>query len=163
METSGAQLLEAEPFVELFADHAVYLGAYTRADAESMVSDLLVRRGAVMSASAIDALIYCTGGHPGLLRAALSAFIDRPVLASIPAAGLSPALLTLAGVAQECAAIWGSLSPGEQQALLARHSEARPASSSGAELLLHKKRLLGDGDATFPPVFAAFVASGAAG
>lgn len=162
MEDAGADLLDVEPFTELFVDRVIYLSAYTRADAEAMAGDLLVRYGAVMGADTISALIDYTGGHPGLLRAALNAFIERPVLASTPAAMHPPALLALEGVAQECSAIWSSLSENEQQALLARQAGDCAAGAGDAELLLQRKRLLSENGVAIPPVFAAFAALSAA-
>jgi hypothetical protein len=160
MADAGVSATAAEPFVELFADHVVYVGAYARADAEAMVTDLLVRRGAVLHAAAIGALLDCTGGHPGLLRAAINVVIDHPALGALPTAGLSPALLTAAAVTQECGAIWGSLTALEQAAIEARCRGQ--AGDTAAEAILQRKGLLDDSSALCPPLFAAYIADASA-
>jgi hypothetical protein len=157
MQDAGVGALAAEPFVELFADHVVYLSAYSRVDAEAMVTDLLVRRGAVLHAAAIGAVLDCTGGHPGLLRAAINTMIDYPALAALPAAGLPPALLTASAVVHECGAIWGSLTPSEQSTIQARFRGQ--AGDTAAEMLLQRKGLLDDRTLPCPPLFAAYVAA----
>ncbi len=160
IEQAGMNALEAEPFVELFADNVVYISTFDRIDAEAMVSNLLVRRGAVMHASAIAALLECTGGHPGLLRAAVGATLDRPALGKLPPNSLSPALLAVLGVQQECAAIWGSLPDTERAALTARLQ--RQQGDASAILVLQRKGLLGSEFEITPPLFVEYVAAEAA-
>lgn len=160
IEQSGMQTLDAEPFVELFADNIVYIGAHSLDDAEAMIESLLARRGAKMPASAIVALIACTGGHPGLLRAAVFAALDQFDLLKLKSQALPPALLAVPGVVQECGAIWTSMSDTERDALHARLKGQRGEASAVA--LLQRKGLLSANYDILPPVFAAYAASSAA-
>jgi hypothetical protein len=161
MEAAGLPPLASEPFVELFHDHAVYLGAHAPEDAQAMIQDLLGRRNAVMSVAVVGTLVTVTGSFPGLLRASLHAMLDQPAMGRLSARDLTPALLGVPAVVQECAAIWGSLSSFEQAALheLCR---GRRADDPAAPAVLQLKGLVTRKSQLQPPIFASFVASGAA-
>lgn len=157
MHASGLDALRVEPFVELFHDQVIYLGPHALEDAQAMVQDLLGRRGYTMNASAVSALLAVTGGHAGLLRASVHSVLDQPALSRLPIRDLSPALLALPSVEKECAAIWYSLNPAEQEALRGLPRGRRPEDAASA-LILQQKGLAGRKWQVQPPLFAVFLA-----
>lgn len=159
MEQAGMQRLQFEPFIELFSDRVVYIAAHAPEDAEVMINELLSRRGTTMNVSMVARLLAATGGHPGLLRAAVHAALERPALNRLAAQDLSPALLMVTAVTQECSAIWNGLTPSEQVALkVASHDERIDDALTAA--VLQQKGLLGRRFEVTPPVFASYVQSG---
>lgn len=161
LHIAGLDALQVEPFAELFNDQVVYLGPYSLEDAQAMIQDLLGRRGAALNASAVASLLAVTGGHAGLLRAAVYAVLDQPTLGRLPIRDLTPALLNLPAIGRECAAIWFSLGQEEQAALISLQRGRKPENAATAPVL-QEKGLLGRKFQIQPPLLAGFLALQAA-
>lgn len=112
---------EMEAFIELFTDNVYYVGPYNQVDGRRML-DLLVQRNQKTLPDAVsEFLLWSTGCHAGLLRAAFRALdvlntIDQTRL--IDEETLDKILLKRP-LRAECSAIWSSLLPAEQQILRA--------------------------------------------
>lgn len=157
MHAAGIDALQSEPFVELFNDQVVYLGPYASEDAVAMIQDLFGRRGMALNASVVAALLVVTGGHAGLLRTSVHCVLDHPALGRLSNRDLSPTLLAYPSVEQECAAIWFSLGPDEQDVLQSLFKGRQPE-NPGAAFVLQQKGLAGRKLQIQPPLFAAFLA-----
>ncbi|MGQ9909444.1 MAG: hypothetical protein ACUVS2_11480 [Candidatus Flexifilum sp.] len=118
---AGIASLAIEPFAELFTDRVIYVGPYSQADAAAMLTDLMRRKEKEYDSLAQGFLLWATGGHAGLLRAA-AGVLDQ--LAPITMERLSDqrgellARLAARGpVRAEAATIWNSLPAAEREAL----------------------------------------------
>lgn len=121
IDALGLSRQALEPFIELFHDHVLYVGPYNEQDARAMLADDSRRRNTVYSEPATEFLLYASGRHAGLLRAAARSTDGQETLTLSPE-GQDGAVNQLAGkpaVRAECRTLWASLSPGEQVVLKA--------------------------------------------
>jgi DNA-binding winged helix-turn-helix (wHTH) protein len=144
-----------EPFEELVSPNTIWLGPYSEADARCMLQRLEARHSIHLDEGATCHLLAATGGHPGLLRAAYQAAMERP-------RDLPSALARDARVQDECRRIWLSLTHEEQRTMaqLVSRSVAAHEHADNLEQLRHKGMVggpwAGSGE-TFAPLFAQYV------
>ncbi len=105
---------EVEAFYELLSINVCGLKPYNNADAKFMIQHLARRRSVSLDENETNLLLEATGGHPGILRAAIWS-LDNGALDQ----GTSSVELWLnnAGVWDECLKIWDSLEKEEQTTL----------------------------------------------
>ncbi|HEC24132.1 MAG TPA: hypothetical protein ENI95_14565 [Chloroflexi bacterium] len=113
-------------FVELSAAHTLVLRPFERSEADELVSMLAAHAGLEegLSEQERDFLWEQTGGHPRLLRAALSHLIEMrlyepEMYQEAGLAWLKEKLAKDVTVRSECSRLWGQLGPDEREALLA--------------------------------------------
>ena len=100
-----------EAFEEIISDHTIWLAAYSEADARLMIKGLLTRVPFKLGAREIQDLLAATGGHPGLIRASLSALKEKPN-------STIETLIDDERVREECRRILLSFSNNDQKALI---------------------------------------------
>lgn len=94
LQDAGFDPLASEPFVELFHDHAVYLGAHAPDDAQAMVQDMLGRRNAPMNVAVVAAILSVTGAFPACCAPACMRCSINPLSAAYrPATSRRPFLV----------------------------------------------------------------------
>ncbi len=142
-----------ESFWELFSLHTYGLGPYSEEDAAVMVERLALRAG--IAATAIPPEVTTLSGrHPGLIRAIFWAARN----ASVQSLTID-ALLEISSLCEECAKIWRSFSPEEQNVirLLAQNAPLQPSTLTIVDNLRLKKAIFGTPPILFSPLFAAYV------
>lgn len=146
---------EAEHFCRLVGRNICYLGPYDREDARQMVRYLAFQRSIMMSAMDTEQLIALSGGHAGLLKAALSLLWKRGREDSLRK--LAPALKDEPTIQAECWKVWHSLSENAQAALYALASGIQIDPSAFRYLKL-RGLVRGEQpeDSIFSPIFAKF-------
>ncbi|MBA3868813.1 MAG: hypothetical protein H0X30_06640 [Anaerolineae bacterium] len=164
-------VLEIEPFTELFNDNIVYVGPYNENDARNMVMDLVKRNERKFEPYAIDFLLWATGRYAGLLRSSFRALDTLGALDANTVMTRSEQLLyelvSKRAVRSECETIWKSLSD-EERKMVQEFSGNRPnIDPNKFEIqqifaLLQQKQLLkvqGTRVIIDPPIFQAYVKS----
>jgi hypothetical protein len=146
---------EVEHFLRLVTRNTCYLGPYGEEDSQQMVRYLASRRSAVIAEQDVSHLIDLSGGHAGLLKAALSTLWDRYragiVVEVRSTLGDEPA------VQAECRKVWQSLAEGEQLALCALVRDEPVDANTLAHLERRGlARRSGSGQAVFSPLFAGY-------
>ncbi len=122
---------ETAEFVELSASHTYGLQPLTREESDEL-ADALARSAGLedgLTAEELDFLWTQAGGHPRLLRAAISHLVELHLHTpeAYQAEGLDRLYKSLMGdvtIRAECTRLWGQLGPGERDALLAVATEA---------------------------------------
>ncbi|MCB9451795.1 MAG: hypothetical protein H6672_10170 [Anaerolineaceae bacterium] len=167
----GMDLLDIEPFAELFTDSVVYVGPYNKKDARSMIQNLMKRNSKDYDEDVQTFLSWSTGGYAGLLRAGFRALetlenLDANTIMR-SSEHLAYQLAAHPGVREECRTIWTSLSEDERL-MLREIARVRPninlndAHTKRVASLLTNKRLFQVREQEVviePPVFHAFVKS----
>ncbi len=139
-DVAGARAQTLEPFVELFADHVVWLGPYSDADAWRMI-DRLEKRMVRRDDHALGLIIRATGGFAGLLRAA---FQHTETLATVPADDFlttARVLYRKGNVRAECETLLRALTDREIGALYQVASGATDVDDALVDELMHKSLL----------------------
>jgi hypothetical protein len=164
-------ILDIEPFLELFTDNVVYVGPYNETDARNMLLDLVKRNNKKYDAYTLDFILWATGRYAGLLR---SGFRVLDALGPLdPNAVMTMSdqivrdLASKRPVRTECRTIWTSLSEKEQTLLEAfmhpkPNIDPNDFETQQTFALLQQKKLLsvqGNRIMIEPPVFHAFVLS----
>jgi hypothetical protein len=148
-----------EEFTELLTPAILWLGPYSREDAQFLLVRVAARYGSEFDREVSDCLIELSGGHPGLLKASCQAVIDGRV--DIAADAGAASLLDDSNVRMECLKLWNSLSSAEQTALLklAHGTKSVLPTVEMVENLKHKHLLVkaGKRDKLFSPIFASFL------
>ncbi len=148
---------DIEAFEELVSPNTVWLGPYSKADANFMLQRLNTRYNVTLDEKVSHDLLVATGGHPGLLRAAHRIAIDQPI-------HLLATLLSSSQILDECGRIWHSLSHKEQR-ILAYLAMRRTLDENQKRVLdkLHHKGLIGGPwttkNAIFSTLFTEYVKS----
>jgi hypothetical protein len=118
---AGMDLLDIEPFAELFTDSVVYVGPYNEVDTKRMLSDLERRNNRTYGNHIHHFLTWSTGGYAGLLRASFRAMETfhnlNPDTVMRSNDRLLEELASRRAVREECRTIWTSLSELERIAL----------------------------------------------
>lgn len=159
---AGIDALAIEPFVELFTDRVIYVGPYSHADAAAMLADVMRRKGKDYDSLAQGFLLWATGGHAGLLRAAAGVLDQLPPITmqslSEQRADLLARLAGRGPVKTEAATIWNSL-PAVEQTALKQIVSGMPVSPALVNALAQKTLLerSNDGVAIQPPLLAEFI------
>jgi hypothetical protein len=169
MERLKIDLLEIEPFAELFTDNIVYVGPYSENDARSMLDDLANRNNRKYESYTLDFLLWATGRYAGLLRSGFRALETLGELdANLVMTNSEQLVHELAmrrSIRVECKTIWTSLSE-EERAMLREFTNQRPnvnpndLNTQQTFALLQQKQLLrlqGNRVTIEPPVFYSFV------
>ena len=165
----GKDVLDMEPFTELFTDSILYVGPYNELDAKRMVNDLMAKNDKNFSEAEVDFLRWATGGYAGLIR---SGFRVLDAIGKIDHSSTmdDQAVRQMASrrpIRTECHTIWMSLTAPEHHVLRAVAGLENYNSNSETEAavaMLVQKRLLyidriNDNLHIQPPVFKAFVAT----
>ena len=151
-----ADLSHAEHFYRLISRNVCGLGPYSEADARQMIHYLVSRRSIEVNSKDTAHLIELSGGHAGLLKAALSLLWDVHPEGDL--AELIPALIDEPTIQAECAKMWQGLSESEQTALCALVSGTQAAPNILRHLKL--KGLVRENEfeqSLFSPLFTDFV------
>lgn len=159
---AGISALAIEPFAELFTDRVIYVGPYSQPDALAMLADVMRRKGKQYDNLAQGFVLWATGGHAGLLRAAADVLDQLPPITMESLSESRKDLLTRlaarSAVKTEAGTIWTSLPDPEQQALKAIISRG-PIDAAAFAML--KNKGLADGSVETPsiqpPLVAEFV------
>ncbi len=146
-------LPEVEHFCRLVSRNVCGLGPYSEPDARQMIHHLASQRPTELRAKDTARLVELSGGHAGLIKAALSWFWNMHHEGSL--ADIASALKDEPGVQVECGKLWDSLSQGEQVALRALMSRTQPDSQSLHRL--QRKGLVRKDRSIFSPLFSGFV------
>lgn len=165
------ELLDLEPFTELFNDNMYYVGPYNEDDARAMLKGLMRRNEYAYDDYTLNFLLWATGRYAGLLRAGLRALESLGNLdaSTIMTKGdqVVRQMALKRPVRVECRTLWNSLTQNEQRVLQA-FVTADPAldpnefSVKQAFAILSGKRLIHVQDNRViiePPVFSAFIAT----
>jgi hypothetical protein len=168
-ENYGHDLLEIEPFTELFTDNVVYIGPYSETDARNMLDDLARRNNRKYESYTLDFLLWATGRYAGLMR---SGFRVLETLGNLDAnmvmtnsEQLVHDLASRRPIRVECKTIWMSLT-AKERAMLREFTNPRPnvnpndIETQQTFALLQQKQLLkfqGSRVTIEPPVFYSFV------
>jgi GTP-binding protein EngB required for normal cell division len=119
-------------FIELSAAHTITLRPLTRPEADQMAQGLARDDGIQekLSQNDLDFLWQEAGGHPRLLRAALSHLIEHQYRESEPVyfddlSQMHGELVHEVTIRNECTRLWRQLGPHEREALLAIASDQR--------------------------------------
>jgi hypothetical protein len=122
------QEAEVAEFGELFEHHVLYVSPLTDAEITDFATRFAAAEGVTFSEEDLAFLRQWAAGHPGLLEAAcrvLGLVTGRPVRDAsqdwIIHRRAAEILVQDLNIHTECRKIWGDLSPGEQEALLALH------------------------------------------
>ena len=148
---------EREPFYELFSHTTLGLGPYRPEDALRVVDQLEARKGLDLTDDQRRLLVTVSGGHPGLLVAAVGALESAETREAPHSA---EGFLAAPGVRDECQALWDSLRAGEQRALVCLAAGFSEESGRDQELLALKGLVVQDTEhhwRLFSPLFALFV------
>jgi DNA-binding winged helix-turn-helix (wHTH) protein len=112
---SGANLLGAESFLNLFIAHEFGLGMLTSTDAREVLNLIATRNRTQLENDQAELIVQLSGGHPGLLRALFWTLRDASSDLDAP---IDPAeLASNSSISAVCARIWERLSPNEQYLL----------------------------------------------
>lgn len=169
METRRHDEQVAE-FIEMFSMNTVVLQPFSRPEADLLASELAQQAGVTQALSPIeiDFLWRMAGGHPRLLRTAVSLLVELCHYTSLgpPSAedigvveeglGIDPTIRS------ECARLWGQLSSQEREILIqvatgtARVNSTRPLRET-MQWGLIRPRLQDDDYVVFCDLFQAFV------
>lgn len=160
-------VLDMEPFTELFTDNILYVGPYNDVDARKMINSLMHKKGKSYSDIAVNFLLTTTGSYAGLIRSGfgvLSALgeIDN---SSIMDSNLIFQMASRRPVRTECRSIWLSLTSPEHHVLRAsaglEEYNSNPETEEAVTMLMQKKLLDIDRGTNNlhiqPPVFKAYV------
>lgn len=159
-------LLEIEPFTELFTDKLLYVGPYSEGDGRRMLETLTARGKNNHPEHVKEFILWSTGRFAGLMRAAFNALEN---FGEIDASAMEneDIVTRLAGrraVKEECRTIWTSLTPEEQHILKVAAKLNTPKSTLDADavtMLINKKLLYVDKVNNIlevkPPLFKAYV------
>jgi len=115
--------MEASEFCELFVGHQLVLGMLDEVTARRAVIAWTKEEQTLLSPQEVEFIVTQAGGHPGLLRNAARQVLR--FLSGVPS-GVRAQALALAReklesdlvIRNECAKLWGHLSPHEQDCLL---------------------------------------------
>jgi len=152
---------EVGEFCELFAAHVHYLAPLSEADAHLLVQHWVTRSHIPLTASDMDFIIQCAGGHPSLLLAT-----SRAVAKAKEEAILRPSAMGYEHVREqldsdtnirlECAKLWNDLTATEQEALTALLSQQQVV--AGLDTLMEKGIVYASasGRRVFSDLFAGF-------
>lgn len=158
---AGHDALAIEPFAELFTDRVIYVGPFSEPDAAAMLADLLRRKGRDYDSLTKDFILWSTGGHAGLLRAAADLIDYLPPITmdaiTTQRDDLLRRLAAKAPIRAEMATIWGGL-PAHERAALHQLAHGQPAADVAALFPLQQKGLLKADGVIAPPVFAVYAA-----
>ncbi|MFN8594975.1 MAG: winged helix-turn-helix domain-containing protein [Anaerolineae bacterium] len=105
-----------EEFTELLTPAVLWLGTYSREDAQTEIRRVAARYGIKPDFRVSDRLIDLTDGHSGLLKAAYQAVIDGRANIELNDSAIS--LLKDSNVQTECMKLWSSLTSKEQTTLV---------------------------------------------
>jgi hypothetical protein len=156
--------VEAGEFSELFVGHQIILGMLDEVTARRAVIAWTTGEGATLSPSETEFIVTQAGGHPGLLRNAARQVVR--FLSGVPAGTRAQALALVRDrlesdsiMRNECAKLWGYLSPLEQETLLVTLEDVDDVKSSPAlEDLITKGVLVPQmPPRVFGELFAAYV------
>jgi ABC-type cobalamin/Fe3+-siderophores transport system ATPase subunit len=103
-------IFEVEGFSELVTPHTIWLGPMSASDANHAIARIARRYQTALSEEQVQMLLKLTGGHPGLLRMALSS-------AHIPEETLEETLISQRNIHEECYRIFNCLTKQENQSL----------------------------------------------
>lgn len=135
-----------EAFEELVTPNAVWLSAYSKADARHTVQRLASRHSGKLDEKQIQNILKVTGGHPGLIRAVFPQMCEQT--------NATESLLANKTVREECQRIWESLTKDEQKALALLVSNSPVQITEGLFEQLRQKGLLGGGWAESNEMFS---------
>jgi DNA-binding winged helix-turn-helix (wHTH) protein len=148
-------------------DDACFIGPLNHKDALGSIRRDEARLGCAFDAAQRDALISCTGGHPGFLKNASELLCSGKVDSSLPEGEIARQLLQSAKVRNLCQELWDDLTAAEQAVLLKASSDtpasqsvdpARVAYLERSGILARKREGPGGSDvAIFCPLFETFV------
>ncbi len=148
-------LAEAEHFFRLVSRNVCDLGPYSEADARQMIHYLTSRRLIELSEQDTTRLIGLSGGHAGLIKAALSLLAGAPPAGSVDE--MTAALMDEPAMQAECRKVWTSLAEDEQAALRALIGRA-PADPQALRRLKRKGLVRQDQPVViFSPLFAGLI------
>jgi hypothetical protein len=146
---------EVAEFGEMFDHHVLYVSPLTDAEIADFAARFAAAEGVTFSEEDLAFLQSWTGGHPGLLEATcrvLGLVTGRPVRDAsqdwIIHRRAIEILVQDLNIHTECRKMWGDLSPGEQEALLALHrsdgsGDRQPAAE--VESVIAKHLVVGQG------------------
>jgi DNA-binding winged helix-turn-helix (wHTH) protein len=151
---------------ELLDDGCV-IGPLSTQDALDSIQRDEARLGITFDAARREALIACTGGHPGFLKNACELLGRGKVDTTLPEKETARQLLRSEKITNLCQELWNDLTP-EEQDLLLRVAQGIPSSRfvdsacvaylEQSGVLISEKRDQGDPDVTiFCPLFETFV------
>jgi len=121
-------------------DDACIVGPLGRADAVGSIERDEARLGCAFGPVERDALIACTGGHPGLLKNGAELLCSGRIDASLPPEEIARQMLRSEKVESLCRELWQDLLPEEQAILLLTLREAPlPKSVDGARVAYLEK------------------------
>lgn len=114
-------LLEIEPFIELFTDNIFYVNTYSEQDARDMLHTLMSRTQQKYDEDILNFILWASGRFPGLIRAifrGLDTVHDlNPTMVKTQRDELLRRLGLRTPVQAENRTIWASLNPYEQEVL----------------------------------------------
>ncbi len=113
-------------------DDPCYVGPLAHADALASIGRDEARLDAVFIPPERDALLACSGGHPGLLKNACELAASRQVDLESPQAQVIPQLLASAKVRSLCQELWDDLMPDEQTLVGRLAAGAAPSAVPGS-------------------------------
>lgn len=158
---------EMEAFIELFTDNVYYVGPYNQVDGRRMLDLLMQRDQKTLPDVIIEFLLWSTGCHAGLLRAAFRTLdvlniVDQSRLIDDETLGK---MLMKRPLRAECSTMWSSLLPAEHQILRAvagLETHQTNAQTEKAVASLVQKHLIRVDKKTQtlhmePPIFRVFV------
>lgn len=158
---------EIEPFIELFSDDVLFLGAFSDRDAQRFLSEWNTRYGDPLSPELLNAIYRITGGHAGLMRAAFHYLRDLNSQAGSVTTLDVDQILTSPALLWESETIWKGLSPMEQDVLKAVIQRVNynitEETETAVSLLIRRRLLVVDRQTNTlniqPPIFAHFLRS----
>jgi DNA-binding winged helix-turn-helix (wHTH) protein len=148
---------DAEAFYELFNRNTLGLKPYEPADAMRVAEQVETRRGYSLSQSERRSLVHYSGGHPGLLIAAIDALVEE----GNREVDSPDWLFEKASIQTECQKLWDSLDSDERWSLIRTAAGYIDQDATPARKLLALKGLIvpaaDERWEVFSPVFNFFV------
>jgi DNA-binding winged helix-turn-helix (wHTH) protein len=152
---------EREEFEELFSPNMIGLGPYSESDARLLLERVGARYERQLDVGTSELLITCTGGHPGILKAAGMALIKGNTNLPENASQTVDTLLGVPDVRSECDKLWNSIGIAEQDVLRSLTDGSTAPHDELPQSLLESKGLIENKKGTFvvfSPLFARYVA-----
>ncbi len=156
--------VEASEFCELFVGHQLMLGMLDEMTARRAVIAWTKEEEMQLSPQEVEFIVTQAGGHPGLLRNATRQ--ASHLLSGVPSGARAQALALArerlesdSVIRNECAKLWGYLSPREQEDLLnlLGDNAELPQASTLDDLFAKGVLLPGQPPRVFGELFAAYV------
>ncbi|GAB4579142.1 MAG: hypothetical protein Fur0022_18800 [Anaerolineales bacterium] len=148
---------ERSEFYELVATNELGLAPYQREDAELLLERISARYQFELSNDLVSTLLKLTGGHAGLLRAALPKLVNLEVGRKKGVKKLVQMLIQEPSIQFECERTWDNLSREEQHYLYHATKNLHLEDQNQARKRLQLKGFLTSTNKIFSPLFSAYV------